>query len=151
MPERKHSLPSFLAGQVQPEGYERWLARKAAAHLKRDRKRGYEGITGAEYRDWIHEAVVDSQGKDAYTCEDLDWSLISTYNNDDSESGKHHYKASFALLPTVDHIESSVRKSGFCICAWRTNDAKHDLSPEGFIDLCQKVLEHAGYRVMKDT
>ena len=151
MSERKRQLPTYLEGLVQPLVYERWLVRKAAAHLKRDRARGYKNITAAAYRDEIHEAVLQSNGKDAYTGEKLDWSLISTYNNDKSESGKHDYKASFALLPTVDHIESSVSKSGFCICAWRTNDAKHDLSHQAYIDLCKKVLEHAGYRVKKDT
>lgn len=151
MSERKRQLPQCLAEQVQPLVYERWLSRKAAAHLKRDRKRGYESITGAAYRDAIHEAVVRSDGMDVYTGEKLDWGLISTYNNDDSESGKHEYKAGFALLPTVDHIESSVSNSGFCICAWRTNDAKHDLSHQAFIDLCKKVLEHAGYLVTNDA
>ena len=151
MPERKRPLPPSLEGRVQPLVYERWLARKAAAHLKRDRKRGYEGISGAAYRDAIHEAVVRSDGKDVYTGEELDWSLISTYNNDDSEFGTHGYKASFALLPTVHRIESSVSKSGFCICSWRTNDAKHDLSHQAFINLCKMVLEHAGYQVAKDA
>jgi hypothetical protein len=151
MPDRKRPLPPFLEGQVQLSVYERWLTRKAAAHLKRDRKRGYESISGAAYRDAIHDAVVASDGKDVYTGEELDWGLISTYNNNDSESGKHGYKAGFALLPTVDHIESSVSKSGFCICAWRTNDAKHDLSHHAFLDLCKKVLEHAGYRVARDA
>lgn len=149
MPERKRLLPLFLEGQVQPLVCERWLARKAAAHLKRDRKRGYENITGAAYRDAIHAAVERSNGKDAYTGEKLDWSLISAYNNSESESGKHTYKAGFALLPTVDHIESAVARSGFCICAWRINDAKHDLSHQAFIDLCKKVLEHGGYVVTK--
>lgn len=121
MSARKNSLPPFLEGQVEPAVYERWLARKAAAYLKRDRKRGYIGITGAMYRAAIHEAVLESQGRDIYTGEELDWSLLSQYNNEDSESGKHGYKAGFALLPTVDHIDSSVSKSGFCICAWRTN------------------------------
>jgi hypothetical protein len=36
----KHSMPAFLEGNVKPAAYERWLHRKAAAHLKRDRKRG---------------------------------------------------------------------------------------------------------------
>jgi hypothetical protein len=151
MSERKRPLPPSLEGRVENLVYEHWLARKAAAHLKRDRKRGYENISGAAYRDAIHEAVVRSDGKDVYTGEELDWSLISTYNNDDSELGKHDYKASFALLPTVDHIESSVSNSGFCICSWRTNDAKHDLSHPAFIDLCKMVLEHAGYQVTKDA
>jgi hypothetical protein len=146
---RKHSLPAFLEGRVQPLVYERWLKRKAASHLKRDRKRGYIGITGAMYRTAIHEAVLQSQGRDIYTGEDLDWSLLSQYNNEDSENGKHGYKEGFALLPTVDHIESSVSKSGFCICAWRTNDSKHDLSYPAFIELCIKVLTHAKYSVTK--
>jgi hypothetical protein len=145
------ALPAFLEGRVQPLVYERWLSRKAAAHLKRDRKRGYEGITGANYRAAIHEAVLQSDGKDIYTGEALDWSLLSQYNNEESESGKHGYKAGFALLPTVDHIESSVSKSGFCICAWRTNDAKHDLSHQAFIELCVKVLVYAGYSVKKEA
>ena len=151
MTERKRPRPPFLEGRVQPLTYERWIARKAATHLKRDRKRGYENITGTLYRDAIHEAVVRSNGKDIYTGEELDWSLISQYNNEESECGKHGYKAGFALLPTVDHIESSVSKSEFCICAWRTNDAKHDLSHQSFIELCKKVVMHAGYRVEKDA
>jgi hypothetical protein len=143
----KLSLPPFLKGRVDFPVYERWLARKAAAHLKRDRKRDYEAITGAIYRSAIHKAVLQSHGKDAYTGEELDWSLLSKYNNEESEKGTHGYKAGFALLPTVDHIESSVPNSGFCICAWRTYDAKNDLSHQAFIELCERVLTHAGYSI----
>lgn len=144
-------LPTFLEGRLHLLVYERWLARKAAAHVKRDRKRGYQGVTGAVYRATIHEAVVRSEGRDVYTGENLAWHLISQYNNDESESGRHQYKAGFALLPTVDHIDSSLSTSGFCICAWRTNDAKNDLSHQAFIDLCIKVLQHAGYTIDKDA
>ena len=151
MAERKHPLPPFLDGRLNPLAYERWLARKAAAHVKRDRKRGYEGVTGAAYRDAIHEAVVQSQGRDVYTGEELDWHLVSKYNNEESETGRHQYKAGFALLPTVDHIESSFSNSGFCICSWRTNDAKNDLSHQAFIELCIKVLQHARYKVEKSA
>jgi hypothetical protein len=151
MSDKKRPLPAFLEGQLHPMAYERWLARKADAHLKRDRKRGYKDISGASYRDAVHRAVVQSQGRDAYTGEDLDWKLVSQYNNDESEIGRHHYKAGFALLPTVDHIESALPNSGFCICAWRTNDAKHDLSHESFVELCLKVLKHAGYTIIKDA
>ena len=142
-------MPNFLSGHIEGATYERWLARKAATHLKRDRKRGYEGITGALYREAIHEAVVRSNGRDAHTGEMLDWCLISKYNNEESEAGRHHYKAGFALLPTVDHVEASLSGSGFCICAWRTNDSKNDLSHQGFIELCIKVLEHAGHAVTR--
>lgn len=150
MPTRKHALPVFLKGRVTAEAYERWLMRKAAAHVKRDRKRHLTGITGAGYRDAVHEAVVQSGGRDAYTGEALDWHLISQYDNDESKSGRHHYKAGFALLPTVDHIEAASAAAAFCICAWRTNDAKNDLSIEAFLELCSRVLHHAGYRVQRD-
>ena len=144
-------LPIFLEGRLHLLVYERWLARKAAAHVKRDRKRGYQGVTGAVYRATMHEAVVRSEGRDVYTGEELAWHLISQYNNDESESGRYQYKAGFALLPTVDHIDSSLLNSGFCICAWRTNDAKNDLSHQAFIDLCIKVVQHAGYTIDKEA
>jgi hypothetical protein len=142
----KRCLPQFLESVVSQETYERWLLRKAAAHVKRDRKRGHT-CADAAYRDAIHQAVVQSLGNDAYTGEKLDWSLISTYDNDASKLGRHAYKAGFALLPTVDHVTSDTTSATFKICGWRTNDAKHDLSVDSFLDLCRRVLEHAGYRV----
>ena len=143
---KKYAMPSFLEGAVTSEAYERWLIRKAAAHVKRDRKRGRK-CTGSAYRVAIHQAVVTSEGKDAYTGEKLDWRLISTYNNEDSKKGRRAYKALFALLPSVDHVDAEATETRFKICAWRTNDAKSDLSLESFLDLCQRVLAHAGYFV----
>lgn len=137
-------MPAFLNESVSPEAYERWLGRKAVAHVKRDRKRGNPAATRALYKEAIHGAVVLSQGSDAYTGERLDWKLISTYNNDESKLGKHGYKSGFALLPTVDHVAPGATEASFRICGWRTNDAKNDLSHEEFIDLCAKVLMHAG-------
>jgi len=147
MPSQRYALPECLLGRVDQPVYERWLARKAAAHLKRDRKRGYEGISGALYREEIHKAVVESCGRDFYTGEELDWSLLSKYNNEDSIEGRHAYKAGFALLPTIDHIESARMNSGFRICGWRTNDAKHDLSHQAFVELCLLVVKKAGFHV----
>lgn len=144
---KRHPLPQFLIGRVDPTVYEKWLARKASAHFKRDRMRGYVGITGALYRDEIHNAVIESDGQDYYTGEELDWSLLSKYNNEESSAGRHDYKAGFALLPTVDHIESARKGSGFRICGWRTNDAKHDLSHQEFIELCKLVLHKAGFKI----
>ncbi|WP_300332581.1 hypothetical protein [Accumulibacter sp.] len=149
MPSKRHPLPAFLVGMVEPVAYEHWLGRKAAAHLKRDRQRGYEGISGTLYRDAIHEAVVASGGHDHYTGEALDWSLLSRYNNDESHAERHGYKAGFALLPTVDHVESARTNSGFRICGWRTNDAKHDLSHAEFVELCLLVVKKAGFTVAR--
>jgi hypothetical protein len=142
---RKYAMPAFLEGTVSPETYERWLQRRAAAHVRRDQKRGFT-CTSAAYREGI-QAVVSSEGRDAYTGEMLDWRLISTYNNEDSASGRHAYKAGFALLPSVDHTQADATAVSFKICAWRTNDAKNDMSLDVFIELCKKVLEHTGYDV----
>ncbi|AHI79220.1 hypothetical protein BTRA_3400 [Burkholderia thailandensis USAMRU Malaysia  len=105
------------------------------------------GVMGALYRDAIHAAVLASNGRDEYTGEVLDWTLISKYANADSQKGRHHYKARFALLPTVDHVDASINSASFKICAWRTNDAKNDMSVDVFLGLCERVLIHAGYAV----
>ena len=149
MSQRKHTLPSFLAESVSAEAYERWLTRKAAAHVKRDRGRSQTGVGQSFYKEAIHAAVVLSEGRDAYTGEQLNWKLISTYKNEESKAGRHGYKAGFALLPTVDHVSAGATEASFCICSWRTNDAKNDLSMSSFLELCEKVLIRAGYSVAR--
>ena len=149
MVSSKHTLPPFLGAKVTLEKYRGWLAAKAAAHARRDQRRFPAWVSSAKYRDAIHAAVLASHGKDAYTGEELQWELIGTYNNAESQLGKHKYKAGFALLPTLDHVVADDPAAGFCICAWRTNDSKHDLNTEAFVDVCKKVLEHHGYAVSK--
>ena len=151
MATRKHTMPAFLAESVSTDAYERWLARKAAAHVKRDRKRDQSGVTQSLYKEAIHAAVLLSQGRDAYTGEALHWYLISKYNNDESKIGRHGYKSGFALLPTVDHVHAGATEASFCICSWRTNDAKNDLSVDDFLSLCEKVLVHAGHSVKRSA
>jgi hypothetical protein len=29
------------------------------------------------------------------------------------------------------------------ICAWRTNDARHDMTPEELLEFCRRVVSHA--------
>lgn len=144
---RKHTMPAFLEGVVTAEKYESWLARKAAAHVKRDRKR-QRTVSVSLYKEAIHAAVVLSNGRDAYTGEFLDWARIGTYDNDESKAGRHGYKAQHALLPTVDHFVAGATEASFKVCAWRTNDAKNDLTVASFLDLCQRALEHAGFTVI---
>ena len=136
-------MPAFLDGVVTSAIYERWLVRKAAAHVKRDRKRDRE-CTPAAYREAIHAAVLLSGGTDAYTGEALNWRLISTYKNEDSKAGRHAYKAGFAMLPTVDHVAAAATEASFKICGWRTNDAKNDMTIEEFVELCRKVVATLG-------
>jgi hypothetical protein len=146
---KRYELPPFLVGKVPQGVYERWLRHKAQAHVKRDRRRGNKMAIGEAYRVAMHAAIVQSGGRDAYTGEQLDWSLISRYDNDESQAHGRHYKHGFALLPTVDHVGDGMGPADFKICGWRTNDAKHDLGVSEFLTLCQAVLEHHGYVVTK--
>jgi hypothetical protein len=67
--------------------YVRWLDREATAHARRDRKRWKKRISIADCREAIHAAVLRFSGRDFYTCEGLDRSLISRYDNAQSQSG----------------------------------------------------------------
>jgi hypothetical protein len=144
MSVRKFQLPEFLKGTQTQETYVRWLKRKAAAHLKRDRNRGNTIATGEMYRSAIHHAVVESLGRDYYTDEDLDWTLLSQYDNAESKAHRRDYKRKFVLLPSVDHVNDGLSEADFVICGWRTNDCKNDLTREELIEFCRKILDHAG-------
>lgn len=138
---RVFHIPRFLEGLVTREHYVRWLQRKAQAHIKRDRARGNTTGSLSEYKRAIHQAVCDSGGLDAYTGEQLEWSLLSTYNNDDSKLGRRVYKTKFARLPTVDHIGDGTGAAEFKICGWTVNSAKGDLSLQDFVHLCQRIVD----------
>ncbi len=140
MKDRKYKLPKFLENVITQANYDKWLHRKALAHVRRDRKRGNEDATNEVYKIVIHKAVQDSNGNDDYTGEKLDWHLISTYDNDESKKGRVNYKRKFALLPSVDHVGDGTGPANFKICAWRTNDAKNDLPYEEFVELCKKIV-----------
>jgi hypothetical protein len=101
---RKYQIPEFLLSKLTQAQFERWLRGRAAAHVKRDRRRGNAAATGEDYRVAIHRAVVHSDGRDDYTGEPLDWSLLGRYNNAESKARKRDYKATMALLPSIDHV-----------------------------------------------
>ena len=90
----------------------------------------------------MHDAVCKSEGRDYYTGENLDWELIGTYCNASSKAGRSQYKAGLALLPTIDHVLLEDGRYDFVVCAWRTNDAKNDLSYSEFLELCRQVIKH---------
>ena len=140
---KKYPVPRFLDNRVSQEKYLSWLRSQARRHLARDRKRGNATATNEEYLLAIHQAVRQSEGRDAYTGDDLHWELICQYNNKESKDRKRAYKREFAMLPTVDHVGDGTGRADFRICAWKTNDAKNDLSLDEFLDLCQAVVQHA--------
>jgi hypothetical protein len=69
---------------------------------------------GEAYRIAIHAAVGASGGCDVNSGEPLDWTLLGTFDNDDSAEGGRTYKHDFALLPTVDHVDYGL--GVFCAC-----------------------------------
>ncbi len=91
----------------------------------------------------MHAAICASQGRDYYTGEDLHWELIGTYDNEQSKADRSTYKAGLALLPTIDHVLMEDGTYDFVVCAWRTNDAKNDMSHAEFIALCRRVVAHS--------
>ena len=121
--------------------YPGWVQRKAVTLSKRDQKRGGSGNV-QEYRLAIHAAVVASQGHDYWTGEWLDWALIGTYDNREAAAGKGEHKKQYAMLPTIDH-RSNRPEPDFVICGWRTNDAKHDMTPQELLAFCTAVLNHS--------
>jgi len=138
---KKFCRPDFLPEVITQELYERWLHRKAQAHVRRDRGRSNKTAKVKEYKEAIHKAVCLSLGRDAYTNEQLKWELLSKYRNEESKQAGRAYKSNFALLPTVDHGGDGTGPADFKICAWRTNDAKNDLPLKDFVELCRKVLD----------
>jgi hypothetical protein len=136
-----YALPDCIREKCGQVAYSRWLHRKAMAHVKRDRKRGML-CTVSGYKERIHRAVCASGHIDFYTGEPLDWSLISTFDNQSAKDGGTEYKKKFALLPTIDHAVDSEGRPNFVICSWRVNDAKSDLTLKEFFSLCESVLAY---------
>jgi len=102
------------------------------------RKRPYAAAaTKPVYKGKIHAAITAAGERDPYTGEPLAWELISKW--DSSHEQPDGYKRKFALLPTVDHITPDVLEFG--ICSWEINDAKCDLAPAEFVELCKKVVQ----------
>ena len=144
MTSPRYDLPAFLQSRVAVEKYRRWLHRKAAAHVRRDRKRLPTPLELSLYKQKIHQAVLQSDGVDWYTGEALEWEKISSYDNAEFKLNRSKYKAGFALLPTVDHVLGETEAFDFVICGWRTNDAKNDLNLQEFLEVCRKVIARHG-------
>lgn len=137
----KYTLPPVLTGKCSEKDYVHWLTYKAAAHVRRDQKRGNTAATTPSYRAAIHAAVCSGGHLDAYTGKPLDWGLIRKYNNKDAKAGGRAYKKKFANLPTVDHVGDGKGPIDLKICSWRLNDCKSDLTLEEFVEVCKTVLE----------
>ena len=139
----KYELPPSLIGKINQATYSYWLRNQSRRHFGRDKGRGNNTITNEKHKIAIYVAVSQSNGNDQYTGEALDWSLVRKYDNEKAKKGGRKYKATFALLPTIDHCDDGLGPANFKICSWRTNDAKNDLSYSDFVELCCRVIAYA--------
>lgn len=128
--------------KVRQEVYERWLDRKAKSIKRRNKEKDGKDYGLGLYKEAIHKAVCDSEGKDFYTGENLDWSLLSKFDNTEAKKGGVAYFKKFSLLPTVDHYDGR-HKIDYVICSWKVNDAKNHMSYYEFVELCRKVINHS--------
>jgi hypothetical protein len=140
----QYPVPECIREKCDQAKFSRWLHAKASAHVMRDRRRLKNRATVAEYKAAIHAAVAEGGRLDHYTGEELDWGLVSTFNNAAATEGRINYKRSFALLPTLDHTEDEHGQRKFVICSWRANDMKSDMTESEFHQLCARVLRHQG-------
>ena len=46
------------------------------------------------------------------------------------------------MLPTFDQ-RTNQADPDFVICAWRTNDAKNDMTPQELFQFCSAVIKHS--------
>jgi len=97
--------------------------------------------TVSQYKAEIHTAVCEFGQADFYTGEALEWSLVSTFDNESAKAGRARYKKTFAMLPTIDHTFDGQGRPKFVICSWYVNDAKSDLTVDEFYQLCERVLK----------
>ena len=139
----KYTAPAYVLESVEQALYASWLHRKAMAHVKRDRKRWKAEIRVTEYKQAIHEVVLNGNGLDPYTGEKLDWHLIGRFDNESAKGAGSGYKKQFRMLPTVDHLDHKhSKKPMFQICSWEVNDAKSDLTHDEFIQLCGRIMQY---------
>ena len=116
------------------------MQRRAVTLCTRDQKRGGSGNV-QQYHLAIHQAVLASEGHDHWTGEWLDWQLIGTDDPKGAAADLGEHRKKFAMLPTIAH-RSSDSDPDFGLCAWRTSDATHDMTPEELLTFCTAVVKH---------
>jgi len=142
-----YPLPSFLAGVVSAETYQRWILHHGHYLFWLDKKRNFPcALNGSSrlYRDAIAQAAERAGPCDPYTGDAMRWDLVDRYphTRQEFDSLTDAMCREFALLPVADHIDPRAEKLAFEICSWQINTAKCSSTPEEFVELCKAVLDH---------
>lgn len=130
--------------ETDREEFKGWLECRARSLHKRDKNKtkGTFSFSLSDYCCAICNSILAMKfcSQDAYTGENLDWSCIGKYNNEDARLGGKQYKKRFAMMPTVDHIHAEP-KPEFIICSWQTNDIKNDMTLDELKKWCEVFLK----------
>ncbi len=141
----QYPLPPFLKGVVSQRGYCMWLMNKGENLRRRDIKlnRPYSKVNSETvYNQKVHQAVLDGGEFDPFTGEKLNWGLVSKERNMETESYTNDYLNTYALYPVVDH--TNPEEFEFEICSLISNECKSSLTPDEFVDFCQRVVDFRG-------
>jgi hypothetical protein len=145
-PPAVYLLPQFLEGVCTQQQYSKWLLARAKELYKRDRRNGRPCALHSSrslYRQAIHAAVCAAGLIDPYTGDILAWAKIGTWDTTKGNDNHEIFVKEFTLLPTVDHIDPSMKDLHFEICSWLINCCKSNRTPEDFIGICRKVKEYS--------
>jgi hypothetical protein len=150
MPVRhKYPLPPLLEGIATVSQYDKWLNNKADTVRKDDltMKRPFAlTCSKAVYKQKIHGAIMNSDGKDPFTGDLLRWDLVKEWKskgkgriagNKISKYGAFDKK--FFLKPVIDHCNPYSDTLELEICSWIVNESKTIMTPEEYVALCGKV------------
>jgi hypothetical protein len=135
-------LPPYLKGETTDVQYRVWLTRKAKYIIAEDRERKRACVTNATarlYKELIHKEATDHGRFDPFTGEKLRWDLIRTWNDSKIKDPDGSLFKTFALLPTVDHIDPYAKEIKFEICSSLINRSKNNLTADEFVALCEKI------------
>jgi hypothetical protein len=146
----KYPLPPFLTGVCGLVKYHKWLRCKADQLQKRDKELGRpyaQRLSQADYKEKIHNAVLESKGRDPYTGDFLRWDLIGEWNSNKGPAFPRRrtygaMKREFYLLPVADHVDPDSDDLELEMVSWIVNEGKSQMKPEEYRTLCRKVVDH---------
>jgi hypothetical protein len=144
-------LPAFLENVITDLQYRTWLTRKAKYIIAQDRERKRACVMGATarlYKKLIHKAVCEAGRFDPFTGQALQWELVRTWDDTKVKNIDEERFRTFALLPSVDHVDPYAAEIKFEICSWLVNRSKNDLTGEEYVALCGKIVAQRNPRAL---
>jgi len=122
-----------------------WLTRKAKYIIAQDKQRKRACVVNATYRQYkelIHNVVLQQGQYDKFSGDKLNWSLVCTWDDSLTKSADQALIAKYSILPTVDHVDPQGAFPQFEICSWLVNRCKSELTPIEFVAQCNKIISY---------